>query len=54
LNFIGRSNQTTSKAAYGVYHGRFIESMLTHCDDMFNIGTATASATNSDVIFKVA
>jgi hypothetical protein len=50
LNFIGRTNNKTTKPIYGVYHGRFIESMLTHCDDLFTIGAATAAATNSDVI----
>jgi hypothetical protein len=29
---------------YGVYHGRFIESMLTHCDNLFATGAATALA----------
>lgn len=50
LNFIARQDKKTTKAAYGVWHGRFIESMLTHCDDIFSIGAATAAATNSDVI----
>jgi hypothetical protein len=50
LNFIGRRDEKTTKALYGVYHGRFIESMLTHCDNLFTIGIATAAATNSDII----
>jgi hypothetical protein len=54
MNFIGRNNKKTSKADYGVLHGRFIESMLTHCDDLFSTGTATAAPTNADVISTVA
>jgi hypothetical protein len=50
LNFVCRSDEQTTKAVYGVYHGRFIESMLTHCDELFTIGIATAGATNSDLI----
>lgn len=50
LNFLGRKDKKTMKVAYGVLHGRFIESMLTHCDELFTIGAATAAATNSDVI----
>ena len=49
LNFYTRTTKT-SKAAYGVYHGRFIESMLTHCDTLFTISSATATPTNSDVV----
>ena len=51
LNYLTRT-ATTSKAAYGVYHGRFIESMLTHCDTLFTAGEATSTPTNSDVVSK--
>src|SRR5690348_16247318 len=50
LNFIGSMNEKTSKALYGVFHGRFIESMLAHCDQLFSNATATAIATNADII----
>lgn len=50
MNFLGRQNEKTSRAVYGVYHGRFIESMLTHCDKLFKSGAATAMPTNSDYI----
>jgi hypothetical protein len=50
VNFYGRSDETTTKALYGVYHGRFLESMLTHCDTLFSNGWATAMPTNNDVI----
>lgn len=54
LNFVGNTKIKTSKAVYGVYHGRFIESMLTHCDGLFSTGTATAMPTNSDYIQSAA
>jgi hypothetical protein len=54
MNMLGNNNIVTSKALYGIYHGRFIESMLTHCDQLFTNCYATALATNSDVITKAA
>jgi hypothetical protein len=54
MNFIGNRGVRTTKPLYGVFHGRFIEAMLTHFDDLFSSGTATAHATNSDVITSVA
>lgn len=54
MNFLGNPSETTTKVVYGVYHGRFIESMLSHCDTLFTAGSATAMPTNSDNISKVA
>lgn len=54
LNFIARKSKITTRPAYGVWHGRFIESMLMHCDDLFTIGAATAAATNSDTLSSAA
>jgi hypothetical protein len=42
MNFIGNRGVRTTKPLYGVFHGRFIEAMLTHFDDLFSSGTATA------------
>lgn len=50
LNFLANKRVTTTKALYGVYHGRFIEAMLTHCDKLFSTAVATAMPTNSDNI----
>jgi hypothetical protein len=50
MNLLGRKSVVTSKELYGVYHGRFIESMLAHCDSLFTSAIATAMPTNSDVI----
>jgi hypothetical protein len=37
-------------STYGVYQGRFIESMITHCQDLFSNASATAKALNSDYV----
>jgi hypothetical protein len=39
-----------SSAIYAIYHGRFIESMLRHCDDLFTSARATASPDDGDVV----
>ncbi|MFZ1075707.1 MAG: hypothetical protein WAN50_05030 [Minisyncoccia bacterium] len=39
-----------SSLVYAVYHGRFIESMLQHCDTLFSEGVATALPTTEDRI----
>jgi hypothetical protein len=50
MNFVGRNSDATTMEVYAVYHGRFIESMLAHFDKLFTGATATALATNSDLI----
>lgn len=35
---------------YAVYHGRFIESMLVHCDKLFLNSIATALPENGDIV----
>ncbi len=49
FNFLGNTKVVTTWAIYGVYQGRFIESMTTHCNDLFTAGSGTAKPTNSDV-----
>jgi len=39
-----------STTVYSVYHGRFIESMLAHCDTLFTVGQATALPAASDKV----
>jgi len=50
FNILGPSKSTLSKEVYGVYHGRFIEMLLTHFDVKFSEATASALATTGDVI----
>lgn len=42
FGFLGPKDTTTTKTVYGVYHGRFIEMLLTHFDKEFLNATATA------------
>jgi hypothetical protein len=55
LNFLG--NPRTSKSMrelYAIFHGRFAESMLVHCDELFTNVTATALATPNESVSKAA
>jgi hypothetical protein len=38
-----------SSIIYAVYHGRFIESMLSHCDGLFQQGRASSMPEEGDV-----
>jgi len=48
FNILGQTTQNMSKRIYGVYHGRFIEMLLTHFDQKFSRATATALAAAGD------
>jgi hypothetical protein len=37
-----------SSVIYAIYHGRFIESMLRHCDELFSEARASAMPEGSD------
>jgi hypothetical protein len=50
FSMIGTKNMKITKTIYGVYHGRFIEMLLTHFDDMFTNVRATALPDNTDNI----
>lgn len=50
LHILAPTDRPVSKGTYGVYHGRFVESMLTHCDDLFSRVRATALPTEDDVV----
>lgn len=39
-----------SVETYAIYHGRFVESMLAHCDSLFSEGNATAQAAGEDKV----
>jgi hypothetical protein len=40
---------TLSAVVYAVYHGRLIESMLRHCDELFIVGRASALPEGDDI-----
>jgi hypothetical protein len=39
-----------SSETYAIYHGRFIETMLAHCDSLFSEGTASAMPQDGDIV----
>ena len=43
FGILGQRGVKTSKLLYGVYHGRFIEMMLTHFDTQFSNAQASAA-----------
>ena len=42
--------QKLSSEIYAIYHGRFIESLLRHCDKLFTTGHASAMPEQGDVV----
>jgi len=40
LSLLGRTNTPTTDAVYGIYHGRFIEMVLTHFSSQITRATA--------------
>ncbi|MHA6889737.1 hypothetical protein [Ralstonia pseudosolanacearum] len=48
FNIIPPRGKVISRVEYGVYHGRFIEMLLSHFDDKFGNASATAMPTSSD------
>jgi hypothetical protein len=43
-------NSKISSEIYAIYHGRFIESMLVHCDSLFKEAFATALPEDGDIV----
>jgi hypothetical protein len=50
FNILGSKSKKMSRAVYGVYHGRFIEMLLSHFDRQFTRASATALPTSTDVV----
>jgi hypothetical protein len=42
FGFLGPKGVIMTKSIYGVYHGRFVEMLLTHFDTKFTIANSTA------------
>jgi hypothetical protein len=49
LRIFPPKNKSLTWEVYGIYHGRFIESMIVHCHELFTQGFATAKLTTEDV-----
>jgi hypothetical protein len=52
FGLLGQKGIAMTKTIYGVYHGRFIEMLLTHFDDSFSSATATAQKDSTVDNFK--
>ena len=50
LYILGPKDTKISSTIYAVYHGRFIESMLAHCDGLFAEAQATAMPIAGDIV----
>lgn len=50
FNIVPPRNGVVSDELYGVYHGRFIEMMLTHFRQLFSAADATAAPVAPDTI----
>ena len=49
LYILAPKDTKLSSEVYAIYHGRFIESMLVHCDDLFREALSTALPVDGDV-----
>jgi hypothetical protein len=50
FTILGPQGQAVSREIYGIYHGRFIETLLIHFDQQFGGARATALAAAGDVV----
>ena len=50
LSIIKPKDKNISPEVYAIYHGRFIESMLVHCDSIFKNSIVTAMAYDDDLV----
>jgi len=50
FKILARTGVVMSKSTYAVYHGRFIEMLLTHFDEEFSRATATALPADGDIV----
>ncbi len=48
LTILAPKNTQMSRTVYAVYHGRFIEMLLTHFDQKFSLAWATALPSSGD------
>jgi hypothetical protein len=48
MNILTPRDSKLSSEIYAIYHGRFVESMLRHCDTLFADARATAMPENDD------
>jgi hypothetical protein len=52
FGLLGKKDAVMTKVVYAVYHGRFIETLLSHFDQTFSAAGATAQKDSRVDIFK--
>lgn len=52
FGLVGQTGVEMTKVIYGLYHGRFLEMLLTHFDGSFSSGSATAQKDSEVDNFK--
>jgi hypothetical protein len=50
FNILPPKNKTITWEIYGVYHGRFIEAMIIHCNQLFTQGISTSNPASGDSV----
>lgn len=50
MRFLGVQSEVTGWEIYSVYHGRFVESMIEHCNQLFSEARAPSQPTGVDTI----
>jgi hypothetical protein len=50
LNILNPKGVNLSKEIYGIYHGRFVEMLLTHFDTKFSGAEASAAVAVGDIV----
>src|SRR5208283_5941389 len=50
FSFLGKQREVTTWEVYSVYHGRFTESMMAHCHDLFDRASVRSKPTADDSI----
>jgi len=50
FNILKPQNGAVSQEVYAIYHGRFIESMLAHFDNLFTTAYASAAVEPGDLV----
>ena len=54
LRFLGKQNKTTTWEAWAVYHGRFVESMMAHCNTLYTEASVPPKPSNQDTVTQAA
>lgn len=48
FNIVGSNSYTLTWTIYSVYHGRFLETMIRHCRDLYTVARSLSKPTDND------